>query len=284
MRPSFLFSFRNATILLTTVVGVGLYSAAHPASAGPVTGGSSTSPYLEAAIYQGVIAVIPGNTGDSILEIGAVGKDIASSGDIFFRPQSLIDANAAVRFAKNGTSGKTDLHVRGRLCLNGSCKDAWPVPGGTSYWAQSGTWLEPITVGRGVFSNTVGGSGAVTLEIYGEHSDGTLFARHTGGGTAIDIGGYAEIHGNVYTTGDISVLDCLRTLTEDCTDLATYVPANVWHPGNDGRGSGLDAGKIEGYDFRICPPNTCIGLTNDNRWWICGDIGLNGATKCILLP
>lgn len=106
--------------------------------ASPVTSGSLQS---GAEIYQGLIAVTTGEAGSSLMEIGDAGTTIASSGDLYLRPNGLSAANG-LRLERVGT--KTNVHARGGVCLD-TCRDTWPPSGaGTSYWQLLGTTVEPL--------------------------------------------------------------------------------------------------------------------------------------------
>jgi len=67
-----------------------------------------------ASAYQGVVTVAPGVGGDSILELGNAGRDIAGTGDIFIRPGSLSGSTA--NFARfYSAASKAYLTVPGVL-------------------------------------------------------------------------------------------------------------------------------------------------------------------------
>lgn len=259
--------------------------------AGPVTGGANNPPYVETAVYQGVVSIIPGGAGESLMEIGNLGQDIASTGDLNFRPQGVSGNNTAVKFTKNGGTGKTDLHVYGRLCLAGSCLDTWPTPGGTSYWTQNSTWLEPLTAGRGLVTDT-SGPGTSTSDgfyVFGDHPDAaTLVTKTTAGGLALTVDGISQINGSLDVTGALTRLDVLPLCgtfpaNYTCVYPDDYTTSTVWHPGNDGVGSGLDASKIDGIDFDILhyPQDTQCGA--GTTWCICGDFSATNSVECLSL-
>lgn len=267
---------------------VGFFMATQ-AKAGPVTGGANNPPYVETAVYQGVIGIVPGGVGDSIMEIGNLGQDISSSGDLYLRPGAVSGTNQAVRFARNPTSGKTDLHVYSRICLAGSCLDAWPTLGGTSHWVQSSTWLQPATASHGVFTNTNGNGFSPSIEVFGDHPDAAVaITKTTAGGNALEVRSYAEIYGYLDVTGAITMLECPPG--GSCWNFPDdYSTGTVWHPGNDGIGSTLDASKLDGYEMHIYrepyapSPQICGGATSSD-WCICGEFESFGGISCLDLP
>ncbi len=89
---------------------MGLVGSAALVWAGPITGGSGNPPYTKLGVYQGVIAVIPGGSGDSVMEIGNAGRDIASTGSIYFRPNST---GAGSYFSGSGNT--QNLFLNGNL-------------------------------------------------------------------------------------------------------------------------------------------------------------------------
>ncbi|MBI4092863.1 MAG: hypothetical protein HY420_02980 [Candidatus Kerfeldbacteria bacterium] len=80
-------------------------------------------------VTAGVLIVNTGAASDSILELGNAGRDIVSTGDIYFRPDNT---SAGLRFSGNTTDNTQDLLVTGDLsvgrniCLGGVCQSAWP--------------------------------------------------------------------------------------------------------------------------------------------------------------
>lgn len=284
-RPRHFPSIPRLTIAaLVMVVGV---VTAMTAQAGSVTNGAGQPPFTETAVYQGVIAVIPGGIGDSLLEIGNQGKDIASTGDIYLRPHSLTGANTGVRVTKNGNSGITDLHVYGRLCLAGQCEHTWPSAGGTSFWTQTSTWLEPSTAGQGLYTASSGvGFGGYGLEVYGDHSDAALYiSKQTAGGTALQSASSVEIRGSLNVTGQMTMLDCPPG--GNCPDLASMSVGRIWEPANDGRASGLDAARIDGFNFRVLRTPydaSACGTGGSGQWCVCGEFEGFGVYDCLNLP
>lgn len=92
------------------------------ASAGPITGGFGNPPFTKLGVYQGVISVVPGGAGDSILEIGNAGRDIASTGSLYLRPGT----NQAVQITPQDTTNEGgQLQLQGAGSFQLWAVDVW---------------------------------------------------------------------------------------------------------------------------------------------------------------
>lgn len=217
---------------------VGLSLAIQSLIAGPVTGGSS-GPSTKITVYQGTMAITPGRGSSDTLEIGNPGVngiEIASTGKIYFRPSGKT-FDRSIWF--DGTSGKTDLYVTGKLYINGAAVPPWPTGSGVSYWSQGTNVLTPLPQGstaRGVsltqpissdqWQNKTG------VEVVGNNASPSLVVSNTGG-PSLSVTGTALWNGNLAVT------------SANATPL-TMNGVKIWYPGNDGAGSGLDADFIDG--------------------------------------
>lgn len=234
-------------IAVGTLSLLGLWGCLQFAEAGPITGTKSNPP-TKLAVYQGVISIIPG-AGNSIMEIGNLGKEIISTGTINLRPQKLVAADGAqiVRTA----AGKTDLKIPGRVCINGSCQSQWPVPSGTSLWTTSGTDLFPLTNTHGIYSAGSNLSNVPTLDIFGNHAEAALYIKNNNltytSDTTLASNAYALIsEGSLWIQGNLDVTGKVTMIENPGTGPVT---GTVWHAGNDGLNSGLDADYLDSIDF-----------------------------------
>jgi hypothetical protein len=66
------------------LAGIMVFFIVQKSAAGPITN-PGAAPYAKLSVYQGVISVVPGGAGDSVMEIGNAGRDIASTGNINLR-------------------------------------------------------------------------------------------------------------------------------------------------------------------------------------------------------
>ncbi len=146
--------------------------------AGPITGGGGSAPFVKLGVYQGVLSIIP-TGGANAMEVGNLGRDIASSTTMYLRPSSLptkiciggsnsgtacpngneclgggVCSNTAPRVYKYPTFPEAALDLDGgRLCLHGTgvddCRNVWPISGGpgdvnwTTAVVGSMTYLKP---------------------------------------------------------------------------------------------------------------------------------------------
>ncbi len=206
-----------------------------PAQAGPITNGPNSAPFTKLGVYGGVLTILDGS---QAMEIGNNGRDIGSTGDLYFRPQ--LPESRGIRFFKNGSA--EDVLITGKLCLNGSgsqdCRDVWPTAGGGNYWQVNSGYLEPNTatyaLGVGTSSQRVQNGPA--LDVHGSGYYGLqVINRDTSG-----LSQAMQADGNVFSDGETVV------------GRKIYVNGSeVWHPGypaagiapHQGEGSGLDADR-----------------------------------------
>lgn len=134
----------GAGVILLAVVALG----AQIASASPLTNPSG-APFVKLGVYQGVVGII--GSGQS-MEIGNLGTDIGSTGDLYLRPGNLGQATSA-RIFSNAGKGALSL-ATGKICFNpgGSanlnaytCFSSWATSGDT-YWTSSGGALQLAVV------------------------------------------------------------------------------------------------------------------------------------------
>lgn len=105
-------------LFLTILLALALLASAPLAFAGPITGGPGNAPFTKLGVYQGVFSVIPGGAGDSVLEIGNAGRDIASTGSLIVRPGGSATTSGATNYAEFfNDAGKASLRVPGRVCI-----------------------------------------------------------------------------------------------------------------------------------------------------------------------
>lgn len=260
---------RSIVLLSAILIAVSVFSFRSVAVAGPVTGGTGNWPYVKLGIYQGVAALSV--NGQSIIELGANGKDIAtgSGTPIAIRPNSVAATAAAVATSYNGA---TRLKLPGRICLFPSgiggaaeCHDRWPV-GSTSLWtsstdAEGFSVLTPIPNGAtqlGVLLGTAGSpitSGtALTVQQTPAIGTHTLALRATnlvGGSNALLVNGGTRINGTLNVNGRMYI---------NSQEVFTSESSQFHVPGNQGIGSGLDADLLDGYNVTIEDGPRCGGL------------------------
>ncbi len=282
------FSFKIAVGPATLLVALfGL--TAGLAQAGPVTGGPGNPPVVGSAVYQGVLAIIPAGAGDSIMEIGNTGSDIASTGDLYFRTSQVL-GSAAASLVKNSGTGKTDLNLPGGLCLSGLCKKNWPVGGGgTSYWTTNSTWIEPVS-NRGMYISRAATDASLSgaLQVFGDNPVAAVSIDSSGVGDALTVGSALNVYGDIEVTGAITVLDCPPP-GYNCPSPDPWEIGTVWHPGNDGRNSGLDASLLDGTDLHVlrelydagAGTNICGEPGDITAWCLCGEFESAGANECL---
>lgn len=254
----------------------------------PLTG----SGVIGTMVYQGVALVTSGESGSSVLELGNNGQEIASSGDIYLRPNYLPATSGsvlqAIKFVKNATTGRTDVYAPGGVCFaSGTCQDTWPTGGGTSLWnLVSGQRLETATAGRTVsfVKNNPSSATANAVELVAQNTD-TVFGVSNTFGIAAQFSQGALIQGNVIVDKRSSGDEFLMVNTD------TNTSYKVWHYGNDGHTSsatGLDASKLDGtpiifYHFPTTSLASC-GSNGTDRHCFCGNF-FSGTTtwRCIKL-
>ncbi len=314
-------------LILLALVGVSL--AQKSAHAGPVSGSSVKS---NATVYDGVISVAPGGASADIMELGSLGTDIASSGDLYLRPDRLGES-AGVRLTKNG-SGTVDLHALGGVCLSAQCFDVWPVAGGTSLWnLQSNQYVEPATLSQGLSFTKTRNAGGAAMEVFSNNTTAAMFVNNTNAGanaTAMTVNGDAFLRGNLNVTAPVGSEVMLKqsfcqggpydgqqcSQQSNCTGAFQCVPYSfcqggpnsgqvctaqaqctgafactqsdykVWYPGNDGKGSGLDASMLDGIDLDFQYNYNHFGCNVGSLHCLCAQIsGPNGfpLTRCLQL-
>lgn len=243
-------------ILLASALGVARFS--EPASSAPLSSGANQ----RLTLYEGVFSVTPVSPGDT-LELGNAGRDIASTGEIYLRPNST---NAGSRFSGTGDATQS-LYLTGRLdvselCFNpSSCQTTWPTGGGGDPWRVDANALVPNDLNYGVkVENTTGEfpDYGYALNIFGSTAIPTpaLFVQNTdANATAATFSKFAsssdmDINGDLKVTGDVY---------EKTSEGVGY--GRVWHTGNTGVGSGLDADYIDGMDVALItddPGGMCV--------------------------
>ncbi len=95
-----------AITAVALVVTLALARSSLPATSAPVTP-SATS---KLTVYQGVVVVAPGGVGDDVLELGNAGRDIASTGAIYLRPNSTGGSSYF-----SGSGNTQNLYLSGNL-------------------------------------------------------------------------------------------------------------------------------------------------------------------------
>ncbi len=180
-----------APIVLGAVV---VFVVVQQASAGPITNPMG-APFAKLNVYQGLISIVP--AGGQVMEIGNVGQDIASSGDIYLRPGSLSTvASDYARFYKDASAAnKVSLSIPGKLCLAGDCKAAWPT----------------------------GASGPITKHSIGNLSANALVAKrfeialigYDRNGWSLNSSIFVELHQNYWDAGGYKKYEVRAGYTDD---------------------------------------------------------------------
>jgi len=229
---------RSQYLACAAIIVVALFSAFQSLVAGPVTGGSS-GPSTKITVYQGTMAITPGRGSSDTLEIGNPGVngiEIASTGKIYFRPSGKT-FDRSVWF--DGTSGKTDLYVTGKLYINGAAVPPWPIGSGISYWSQGSGSISPVPQGSTPRGMTVtqpitstDWANKTAFEVVGNSSSPALQVSNLTGPSL-------SVTGDVVWNGNVAITSA------NATPL-TINGQKIWYPGNDGAGSGLDADFIDG--------------------------------------
>jgi hypothetical protein len=67
-------------VALSGLTSLAVFAFYQQAQAGPITGGPGVAPFVKLGVYQGLISIVPGGSGDSIMEIGNAGRDIKTTG------------------------------------------------------------------------------------------------------------------------------------------------------------------------------------------------------------
>lgn len=227
-----------------------------------VDSASVTGAVEKLAVQNGVVTIVPGRLGDSVMEIGNDGRDIASSGSIFFRPNS---SNAgSVFYAGAGNTQNFDLTgtltVNGGISLNGILRTTWPL---ADYWVvDAGNNVTPSAASYGV--DTPQG-----FDVFGNSPFGNNFSAvriSNPGNVAVDFyyppgltssmmeevtGDFTVTGGDIYQCGETAMrFYAWGSGTPPCiTDPISW--GKVWTAGNDGIGSGADADNLSGHDVYL---------------------------------
>ncbi len=113
-------------LLPITLIALSLMVVAPLVWAGPITGGSGNPPFTKLGVYQGVIAIVPGLSGDSVMEIGNAGRDIASTGSIYLRPGSADGQGANIVIApQNSVNEGGEIIFQGAAAYQPWTADIW---------------------------------------------------------------------------------------------------------------------------------------------------------------
>ncbi|MBI4092862.1 MAG: hypothetical protein HY420_02975 [Candidatus Kerfeldbacteria bacterium] len=223
---------------------IGFLRLALPAWSATITPGANQ----KVTVYQGVAIVAPGDPGASIMEIGNAGRDIASTGSIFLRPNSTGSGTRFYQCTAGSCFGLQNLDLTGDLTIGkdlcffgGDCRSSWPP--GTTEWKLInvfGPVLQPKVLTNAVHVGSPGSpvQGGPALNVAAPGGVATYVNRGSGYAGLFD--------GNVSTTADVKVYG---TITSNGRP--------VWDASNDGQGSGLDAGKIDGMVVRYETPDRC---------------------------
>lgn len=240
-------SFRVRSLLAGLIVSLLalLAMASRQALAGPVT----PSAPVKAAVYSGVLSIVPSSmlptTGgatavNDTLEFGYRGTNIDSLGNIYLRPGGLDEQHSVSVFSDNIY---THVDIPGSLCL-GVCQNAWPS--GSSNWTVSNNRLQPVTSSNGIFVAPPNTHAAV--QVYGNDADAALYIKNTsasGLGLAV-AGGPNFIYGDVRVNPAAPLALTISYYRATYGDYKTFP---VWSAANDGNGSGLDADIFDGVDL-----------------------------------
>lgn len=166
------------TILTASVCLLGFVVVAAPATAGLINGNSKIS------VYQGVLSIF--QSGKPTMELGAYGRDIASTGDVVLRPGSVDEAHG-IYVQKSGSTANLSFGINGQLCLYSNavyvCKGAWPI-GADTFWSVGvdKAPFDGVTPPLGKFTQLRldGGSPAYTFGLYlGDQVAGTPWVAGT---------------------------------------------------------------------------------------------------------
>lgn len=270
--------------LAILIIGLCLWSPRY-LLAGPVTSPGS-APYSRLSLYEGVIGILPGSSGEGVLEIGYRGEEIAGSSDLYIRPGSVTEPNGARLCTNCGTTtnDKANLLVPGQVCLyaNGGptadCRSAWPAAGvGGSSWelaTESGIrYLQPNAANstRAIhIGSVVDPVGGVGLDL----QDGTSFVY----GSAL-----------IQNTSSNPTARAVHVIG-NANAGPTYVDGKIYinnqevytGNGNEGKYSGLDADSLEGNNVTLETAASCASGANSAVRVACLCITVTGnQKKCV---
>ncbi len=118
-------SRRSKYVTISASVGLGLLGSVALVSAGPITNPGGL-PFAKLSVYQGVVAIVPGLSGDSVMEIGNAGRDIASTGSIYLRPGSANGQGGNIVIApQNSDSEGGEILFQGAPSYQSWTADIW---------------------------------------------------------------------------------------------------------------------------------------------------------------
>jgi hypothetical protein len=233
-------------LTVTVAVIVLLMSVASGDRAKPVSSASLSGSLERLAVKNGVITIAPGGSADSVLEIGNEGRDLASTGVLYFRPNNT---TAGSYFSKSADNTQNllltgNLHVNDGITLGGVRRTTWPAGDGWAVTADDNlTPQDPASPvapgGLNVYQNTSLASGY----------DGLRVSNLQAGAPAGDFGtGWFETKDSLDVTGGAYV--CMTAGAGQC-EANPQFRGQVWTSANDGQqpdDSGPDADAIDGLD------------------------------------
>ncbi|MEK7637420.1 MAG: hypothetical protein AAB402_03505 [Patescibacteria group bacterium] len=196
---------------------LGLLGSVALVSAGPITNPGGI-PFAKLSVYQGVIAIVPGLAGDSVMEIGNAGRDIAGSSDLVLRPGT--SNSLFVRADSNGGSNRaTQLVIQGytnqNLKLNlGIHSEASPAYAEIGAVEESVAWRNLILAKNGGNIGIGGvtapaGKLVVNNNLAGTGSSGDAIAAYANGDNSAVYGQQAGAGWAGYFSGKVNVTDSI---------------------------------------------------------------------------
>lgn len=274
--------FQYRTTLVSALAGMLIVlSLRSSVFASPISSGTLQS---GAEVYQGLVAVSPGTAGANLMELGLSGSTIASTGDLYLRPNALTGGNG-VRLENVG--GKTRLHAIGGVCLGGTCLDKWPDGGaGTSYWQLSGGRVTPLVATNSLLFDKPdwsqpyqgldlnGKSGAATLSIGNTSTSPNASAASFGG----ELGLWGQVDLNSRAGGDEIVLRknyCDSNRTDAGQNTSPYEGEQCNPTGGCEYGGGNCFCQSGGF----APQATC--KTKNYKVWHAGNDGHTTQKYCV---
>lgn len=260
-------SSRNYRLLLNGLLVSLLFLMAIPAVAGPITN-PGAQPFSKFTVYGGIVSIV---NGTNALELGANGQDIASNGDIIFRPRDVF-GQQAVNIKKNDSSGGSDMYVVGTVCLHGSgsadCRNQWPSG---SLWQQFSPNYTAFAVTPNVNNGVTIGTSAAAPTVTTQPG---LLVSQPGSSYAARIlnanlsGSAIRVDGNVLFRAGFSA-----------SGTAYIGGQEVWYSGHEGVGSGLDADLMDGRQVTQQTAAQCSG-TDHGTHFMCLCFDYSGTKKC----
>lgn len=245
-------------------------------------------------LNNGVIGIAPGG-GSDILELGNAGRDIASTGEIFFRPDS---SNAGTKFSGTAGTNVQNLYVTGTvtagtICVGSGanrCQTSWPPSGGSAYWDTKTegafTYLQPKSAGLGLMigSDAAPVQGLSALSIYGHPASGAVAYFNTdytefGESPPSDAGGaYLPFpgRGDVTVNGRLDVNLAGFTLEDNSLYRMSLVNPGygrqwdgyrVWSANNKSTASAFGFSLIDADTVPVNPATPLPFATDKNLFW-----------------